>query len=200
MSIATEWAAEDEYALPEQVSRIHVGLKDEEDTLSGKAKRKIRKDRLHECLKKENPDVLYTFCRNANYRGILAAKGTGVPVIASVRSDPNVDYASFIQKTIASFLYQKAAGMVFQTEDARDYFPKSIQKKSKIILNPLNEKYQVKETVTTRRKAVVAVGRFHEAKDHLTLIKAFEILLKKYPDYVLELYGDASEDNTYYIV
>ena len=74
--IATEWTAKDEYPVDEKVRRENVGLTEAEEKLSGAAKRKLRTKRLRELLKKEQPDVLLSFCRNANYRAVLAAGGT----------------------------------------------------------------------------------------------------------------------------
>lgn len=198
--IATEWTAADEYPVSDKIRRIHVGLEEQEERLAGGVQRKIRTKRLHELIVKEKPDVILSFCRNANYRAILAARGTKVPVIVSVRSDPYVDYASKKQKIISSLLYGRAAGAVFQTEYARDFFPKSVRQKSKVILNPLHEKYLSVPKAEKRRKAIVTAGRFHEAKDHIVLIKAFERLMNEFPEYVLEIYGDASEDNTHLFI
>lgn len=198
--LATEWTGKKEYEVDTRVRRINVGLTDEEESFDGKKKRNIRKERLRELIKEEKPDVVYAFCRNANYRAILAAKGTGVPVIFSVRSDPKIDYASKKHKFIGNTLYKMSAGGVFQTDEAMGFFSKKVQKKSAVIINPLNEKYLDIKMAAERRKAVVSVGRFHDAKDHMTLIKAMEIVLKKHPDYVLELYGDRSEDNTYDVI
>lgn len=195
--VTTQWQADDEYELADGARRLDVGLTKEEELLDGKVQRRIRKDRLHEAIKAEKPDVIYSFCRNANYRAILAARGTGVPVIFSVRSDPKTDYASIKQKLLGNILYGMSAGGVFQTSDARRFFSKSVQNKSEVIINPLNEKYLGINKSSTRRNAVVCVGRFHEAKDHMTLIRAMEVVLKKHPEFVLEMYGDRSEDNTY---
>ncbi len=198
--LATEWKAKDEYSVSEKVHRFHVGLKEEEESLSGAKKRSIREKRLRGLFIKEKPEVVFSFCRNANYRAILASRGTGVPVIYSVRSDPSVDYASQKQKILSSVLYKKAAGGVFQTTDARDYFPEEIRANSKIILNPVDKKYEKTLSPKERRKAIVAVGRFHDAKDHMTLIRGFERVMEKFPEYNLELYGDRSEDNTVFQV
>ena len=73
--IATEWKAEDEYALTEKVRRIHVGLSEQEMKSSAGRQRKIRKNRLKEQIILEQPDLIYSFCRNANYRAVLAAAG-----------------------------------------------------------------------------------------------------------------------------
>lgn len=200
--IATEWKDADEYPLDSSVRRIDVGVGADEEKYSSSRLRSVRRKLLNEAIVSEKPDALVCFCRNANYRGILAAKGTGVPVIISVRSDPKIDYASSKQKVLSGILYKKADGAVFQTEEARDFFPEGLRKKSKIILNPLNDKYINIPDVApeNRRKAIVTAGRFHEAKDQLVLIKAFERLMDDYKDVNLELYGARSEDNTYDVI
>lgn len=198
--IATEWEAKDEYPLPDQVRRLDAGLKEEEESLSGSKQRSLRTRRLHDLILRERPDVVLSFCRNANYRAVLAAKGTKVPVIISVRSDPYVDYASAKQKMLSCWLYGKAAGAIFQTDYAKDFFPKAVQKKSTVILNPLHKKFLSLTKSKQRRKEIVTAGRFHEAKDHIVLIKAFERIMEEYPEVLLKLYGDASEDNTHHML
>lgn len=198
--IATEWFAQDEYSIPAEVKRIDVGLSEAEETLPRFRKLKIRQKKLHELLLKEKPDVLISFTRNSNYRAVLAADKTGIPVVFSVRSDPATDYGSLIHKIFANSLYKKAAGGVFQTKQALEYFADSIGRKSTVILNPLNENFLGLRQSVNRKKEIVTAGRFNEAKDQLTLIKAFKRIKDKYPDYVLKLYGDKSEDNSYDII
>lgn len=198
--IATEWTASDEYPLAEGIRRTDVGLTKSEESLSRGKKLKLRKRKLHDFLLDEKPDVLISFTRNSNYRAVMASKNTGVPVIFSVRSDPNTDYGSFIHKTIGNHLYKKAKGGVFQTKQALDFFHKSIGEKSVVILNPLNEHFLDLPDVSFRNKEIVTAGRFNEAKDQLVLIKAFERIMDKFPDYNLKLYGDRSEDNTFDII
>ncbi|MCR5119571.1 MAG: glycosyltransferase [Lachnospiraceae bacterium] len=196
VSIATAETEEGEFALPEGAVRYDIGTRPEEENLAPSKKRKLRKKRLHELLKKEKPDVLFSLCRGANYRAVLASKGTGVPVIISVRSDPKVDYSSKVHKLLSSYLYSKAAGAVFQTSGARDFFPEKIRDKSRVILNPIGEAFTDCEQAPARRKAVVAVGRHNYAKDYMTLAKSFERVLKDHPDHVLEIYGHDSGDNS----
>ncbi|MCR4586626.1 MAG: glycosyltransferase [Lachnospiraceae bacterium] len=196
VSVATAETEENEFALPKAAVRYDIGIRPEEEKESSSRKRNLRKKRLHELLLKEKPDVLFSLCRGANYRAVLAAKGTGVPVIISVRSDPKVDYSSKLHRLLSSYLYGRAAGAVFQTTGARDFFPEKIRNKSRVILNPISESFTVCEQAAVRRKAVVAVGRHNYAKDYMTLAKAFELVLKDHPEYVLEIYGHDSRDNS----
>lgn len=215
--IATEWQAEDEYVPVSAVRRIDVGLTDAEEKLGRRKKQTIRKNRLRKLIVNERPDAVLAFCRNANYRAVLAASGTGVPCIVSVRNDPKVYYASVTQKIISKYLYGKAEGIVFQTDEAADFFRGKIQEKSRVILNPISENYlnlpkdaqlagdkdlnnkDVNIEGVNKRKSIVSVGRITDAKDQITLIKAYEKLIgidDIYKDYKLEIYGERGEDNT----
>ncbi|MCR5126827.1 MAG: glycosyltransferase [Lachnospiraceae bacterium] len=194
--VATLCVSKEEYPLSGKVRRIDVGLTEEEEKKGRLSRMRTRIGRLKACLVKEKPDVVYAFMQTANYRAILAARGLNIPVIISVRSNPAVDYASKNQKMLADYLYKKAAGAVFQTTGARDFFAKEVADRAAVILNPLNPKYQGIEPPAERRKVFVSVGRFHEAKDYMTLVKAYERVAKEHPEYNLEIYGGASEDNT----
>ncbi len=194
--IATLSEEKEEYPLPEGVRRINVGLSEKENKKGKLSRMRLRISRLKNCLAKERPDVVYAFMQTANYRAIMAAKSLRIPVIISVRSDPKVDYASKKQKMLSSMLYKKAAGAVFQTAGARDFFPEEIASRSAVILNPISEKYLNTERSEERRKVFAAVGRFHDAKDYMTLVKAFELFLKDHNEYTLEIYGGDSGDNS----
>lgn len=197
--IATEWQADDEYVPAKEVRRIDVGLTAKEETFGRRKKQTIRKNRLRELIVKEKPDVVLAFCRNANYRAVMAASGTKVPCIVSVRNDPKIYYASKVQRVLSHLMYGKADGIVFQTGEAAEFFSKSIQNKSRVILNPISDKYLNLTGVASRRRTIVSVGRITDAKDQITLIKAYEKLISintSYKDFVLEIYGERGEDNT----
>ena len=87
----------------------------------------------------------------------------------------------------------RAAGCVFQTEEAKEFFDEILQEKSVIICNPVNEKYLSAKRKTPEKK-IVCVGRLVAQKNQMLLVNAFEKILEKYPDYHLYLYGDGSDD------
>lgn len=196
--IATNCYADEEYALPDKVERIHIGLAEGEEKLSRRKKQFLRKNRLKQAMKDNKPEVVLSFCRNSNYRAVMAGKEAKVPVIVSSRSNPAVDYAGKKQKFLSTYFYGRANGAVFQSEEAKSFFAKKIQDKSTVILNPLNDKYLNCKKAETRRKVIATAGRLDEAKDQITLIKAFERLMPDYPEYKLEIYGGKSVDNTCY--
>lgn len=196
VAIATLAVEKEEYPLPEGVRRIDVGLNEAESKKGKLSRMRLRIKKLKDCLAKERPDVVYAFMQSANYRAIMAARSLKIPVIISVRSDPKVDYASKKQKMLSTMLYKKAAGAVFQTSGARDFFSEEIASKAAVILNPISEKYLNTERSAQQRKVFAAVGRFHDAKDYMTLVKAFEIFAEEHGGYTLEIYGGDSGDNS----
>ena len=191
--IATEWYSEEEYELHPKVKRIHAGLSESDEKASRMAKLWIRIRNLRTVLLQEKPDVLISFCVKANYRAMMAATGTGIPVIVSVRNDPKIDYVGKVNGLMNKLFMNRAAGCVFQTQEAKEFFDDVLQEKSVIICNPVNEKYLQAKRKTPEKK-IVCVGRLVAQKNQMLLVNAFEKILEKYEDYDLYLYGDGSDD------
>lgn len=192
--IATEWQEDDEYPVSDRVRRIHVGLTEKQEQASGISKQIYRVTNLRKAIKKEKPDVIFSFCVKANYRATMATTGMKLPVIISVRSDPKVSYVGKKKEIVNKLFLNRATGCVFQTEEAQSFFDDVLQKKSTIICNPVNEKF-LNATRKTSAKKIVCIGRLVKLKNQILLIKAFERILKQYPDYQLYFYGGCSEDD-----
>ena len=97
----------------------------------------------------------------------------------------------------------KASGCVFQTEQARDYFNKSFAEKSRIIMNPLDEKYmdnaeKHEDYLRNNNDTVVIcnVGRIGKQKNQIMLIKAFEMVVERYTNCILKIVGADFGDGT----
>lgn len=197
--LTTQWYSEDEYEIDERVRRISVGLTDSDMNLSRLCKAWLRFARLRKCICMEKPDLVISFCSKANFRSAFAMFGMKIPLLISVRNDPLKDYAPYRIPTW--YMERKAAGGVFQTPDAMRFFSKKFQKKSRIIFNPLSEKYLDSEDkvphLTIRKKEIVTVGRISRQKNQLLLLRAFQTILKKYPEYILKIYGGVQENDFY---
>lgn len=146
----------------------------------------IRK--LRKILKIEKPDIVVSFMAEPNFRTLIAARGLNVKTIVSVRNDPNKEYPNFIYRFLAKHLYKKADGIVFQTEDAQKWFPKSIQKKSKIIFNQVDEVFY-NTIYNGERHDIVTTGRLVAQKNHKMLIRAFAAVADKISDNLI-IYGE----------
>ena len=194
--IATEWEAKREFTIDNRIRRIHVGLAQGDEDKNRVSQNLVRIRNLRSLVLKEKPDIVIAFARKANYRALIATIGIKTPVIISVRTNPVGHYDGISDKLLAAILFKRAAGCVFQTVGARDFFAKSIRDKSRIILNPIHEKYIGRELPQSRTKQIVHAGRLVDFKNQPMLIRAFSEIHKKYPEYTLTIYGGDSKDGT----
>ncbi|MBQ7615500.1 MAG: glycosyltransferase [Butyrivibrio sp.] len=194
--VATEWQDEDEFELDERVTRVHVGLRPEDDKKNRIVKFFLRIKYLKEFVKVYHPDVLVAFAHRANYRALMAAGKSDTPVIVCCRTDPTGHYDHFSDKVQIKWLFPRAAGAVFQTTGQREFFKPYLQDNSTIILNPVNPKYFGVERPEVKEKAVVHHARLIDFKNQPMLCRAFVEVHKKHPDYVLKIYGPDSKDGT----
>ncbi len=194
--IATEWTGEDEYETDPRVRRVHVGLnvqQEKHDRIRRFADRILN---LRRFLQKTQPDLVIAFARKANYRALTATIGMKLPVLISVRINP-VGYYDFLSDKIQiPLLFRRAAGCVFQTPEQRDFFPSYVRSNSRIILNPISDRFLGNEIPKKREKVVVHSGRLVDFKNQCMLIRAFALVHQKHPDYVLKIYGPDSYDGT----
>ena len=126
-----------------------------------------------------------------NIRILLGTLGMKVKKVVSVRNDPYKEYGAGIKRFLARIIFCLADGCVFQTEEAMDYFPKKVKKRSKIILNPIKEVFYQTE-YSDVYSGIVSVGRLSPQKNHELLIRAFARIADSYPDEKLYIYGEGS--------
>ncbi|SHI03535.1 Glycosyltransferase involved in cell wall bisynthesis [Butyrivibrio fibrisolvens DSM 3071] len=194
--VATEWYDENEFVLDERVTRVHVGLRKEDENKNRITKFFLRIKYLKQFMKEYHPDLLIAFAQRANYRALMAQKGTDVPVVISIRTNPTGHYDALSDKIQIKWLFPKAAGCVFQTTGQKEFFKPYLQDNSTIIINPINPKFFDVPFPAEREKAVVHHARIVDFKNQPMLIRAFVKVHKKHPDWVLRIYGDDSHDGT----
>ncbi len=151
-----------------------------------------RLGKLTDTWKRIKPDLILSFLGKNNVMAIQSARGLGIPVVVSVRSNPSREYAPKGLNLAMNYLFPKAAGVVLQTTGAAEYFKGSIRKKSRILPNSINERFMTTPVtdIDSRKKKIVSVGRLDENKNQILLIKAFEKVYRDFPDYELVIYGD----------
>ena len=186
----TSFKAEGEYSLNEKVKRISCF----EKPIKGAIKRNyLLIKKLRKLVKQEKPDVLISFMAEPNFRALIATKGLKTKNIISIRNDPNKEYGNFLFRFLAKRLYRKADGVVFQTEDAKNWFSQKIQRKSKIIYNQVDERF-FSENFQGERKDIVSVGRLTAQKNQKILIEAFALIADKIEDNLI-IYGEGNLRN-----
>lgn len=170
-----------EYPIPDSVERIFLDFSRKHSISEIVSRyRKLRKSIVG--------DVIITFLYGAIRDTAFSMAGSKKRLIISDRSDPAKEPAGKLRKCIRTFSYLFTDVIIFQTHDAKKYFPKIIQKKGMIIPNPVSNNLPEAD-IDQAEKIIIAAGRLDPQKNFSMLIKAFERLNKDYPDYRLEIYG-----------
>lgn len=142
------------------------------------------------------PDIIISFLPMPNALAVLCGKELHIPVIISERADPYRSISK-IDKLI-HFIYGFADGAVFQTDGAKNFYQKKLQKKSVVINNPVIVPENAgMHDIKTANKEIVCVGRFENKQKRQDLaIQAMKIIHGKYPDYKMVFWGDGDDLNS----
>lgn len=134
------------------------------------------------------PDCLIIFSLGLAEVGIWAARVTRIPTILSERVDPLYLPHSKMHRYLKLLVYSKCNGIVFQTEEVKNFFSKSIQEKGVVIQNPIMDDKLAVADIDNFKKEIVAVGRLSMEKNFGLLINAFARL--NLPEYKLRIFGE----------
>ncbi|MCQ2354289.1 MAG: glycosyltransferase [Clostridia bacterium] len=169
---------------------------------SGKFKLLSRISNLRRAIKDSVADTVIPFLPLISLYTIIAGIGLRKKYVMSERGDPRISIfaKNFSGKDRVGVLFMRrlqlyriAEHMVFQTTDARDYYCKSIRKKSVLIPNPLDCGRLPERFEGEREKRIIAAGRFSEEKNFPLLLSGFARFRKVFPEYTLTLCGDGPE-------
>jgi GalNAc-alpha-(1->4)-GalNAc-alpha-(1->3)-diNAcBac-PP-undecaprenol alpha-1,4-N-acetyl-D-galactosaminyltransferase len=148
-------------------------------------------------VKQINPDILISFTESPNIYAKIVGTMLHIPSIMSERGDPNkTNGKRGIKNRLALGIVNQSKGGVFQTDGAKSFYGKSLQKRGIIIPNPIFIKGKIPQVEQHQReKTVVSVGRLdNNQKRYDVMIRAFKIFSEKHPDYILKLYGKGSDE------
>ena len=153
---------------------------------------------LRKYIKQEKPDVVIAFTEGVYCFTIAALLGTKIPAIASERLDPSA--MTWKRNLLKRLLLPYADWLVVQTKTIKEYFPKSIQKKTSIIFNPVNKKVSLTPSPSPKGEGnyaekgklnrIISVARLYPQKNQKMMIQAFAKIAEKYPDWKLVIYGE----------
>lgn len=181
----TSFKEKNEYPLDSRVKRISI---ENEQIIQSKIMRNYTRIKKLRCIiKQEKPDVVISFMQEPNFRSILATCGMPIKNVVSVRNTPETEYAGIVGKIVGKIILPFADGCVFQTEEAKLWFPKRLQKKSKIIYNAVEKSFFQQKYEP--QNDIIAIGRLSDQKNHKMLIQAFSKIAAKYPNVALKIFG-----------
>lgn len=180
------------YSIDDRINRVYLQKKNEGKPLK---KNILRITRLRKLIKMEKPDLVLSFLGRPNKRMLVATIGLKTKKIVSVRNDPNREYGSrTLNKWIAGILFNLADGCVFQTAEAQSYFPKSVIRKSSVIVNPVDNQFYLQER-NGKDEDIISIGRLEPQKNNELLIRAFKKIEIDFPCEKLIFYGTGSKLN-----
>ena len=161
---------------------------------------RLYKKRLKECLDKICPDII-SCLRDGYVKSVLAVKGD-IPLIFESHSlckDIEIENATFLHRFVSYLSRKKFRKLdrivtltVGDAEDWRRYCNRLCVIPNIVHLNK-SGRYS-----TCENKNVVFAGRFDVQKDFGTLISIWQIIQKRHPEWVLNVYGNG-ELKHYYV-
>ena len=193
VTIVTKEQDNVEYPVPEGVTRILADITEDEISKNRITNLYRRIAKLRNIWKQLQPDYIVSFIKKNNFMAITSAMGMRIPVIVSVRSNPAREYPDKLTRLLMRVLFSRAAGVVLQTGQAKEFFPATVQKKTVVLPNSLSEQFLQAEHTSARRKESVWVGRMDSNKNPGMLLRAFGVLAEKYPDWTLRYIGDGPQ-------
>lgn len=126
---------------------------------------------LRKEIKQLDPDTVLSLGEIWNSFVLLALRGTRYPVFVSDRCRPNKSFG-FFHDALRKWLYPKAAGVIAQTEKAKEFYQKQFKQTNiTVIGNPINPIEIPEDNV--RENIVVSVGRLIDTKNYDQLISIF---------------------------
>ncbi|WP_043931166.1 glycosyltransferase [Bacillus sp. EB01] len=179
------------YDIPEKVKVLPIGKK----SINSLFDKMLRYKILRDLVKGVKPDIVLSLPEDIGIYVIPALLGTKIPVVVSERNNPWVMPWKKESRILRKIFYPFASGIIFQTKEAASFFSAKIQKKGKILPNPLDLNRLPLPWEGERRKEIIGAGRFDNQKNFPLLIKAFALFRETHPEYSLTIYGDGNLRN-----
>ena len=128
-------------AVPEYVNVYKQNIDEHIDVFNVKdkvqqKKRKAEIKAVAQYAKEFHADVLIGFTNFPNMYATLVGKTLKIPSIISERGDPAITLPNTFKDRILKLIIDSASGGVFQTNGAKDYYGKRLQKRGSVIPNP----------------------------------------------------------------
>lgn len=188
--LVTQYKKEIEYEISTGIRRVYS--EPEEARLNG--------GRLHNFIERfrtlrgiwtaYKPDVVLSFLGKNNLMAILTSAFLPIKTAVSVRGEPTMEYEGSKMQALTRWLFGHADGVILQTGQAKDFFPKKVRRKAVILPNPLNPVFLRERYTGEKADIIAAAGRLDDNKNHAMLIRAFSMIEKEFPKMRLVIYGE----------
>lgn len=143
---------------------------------------------LRGLLKKRQPDVVVSFLTKNNLLSLIAAFGTGIPVVCCERNNPERQAKHPAWNLLLSMLYRRAKLIICQTSAVRRCFTANVQDRLRVVPNPIKTWSFQRQLGTPPR--IVAAGRLNEQKGFDLLVAAFSHIQHAAGEWRLDIFGE----------
>lgn len=147
--------------------------------------------RLRRIIHEQHLDVVVAFMGGALFHGVLATIGTKAKSIISIRNDPAATFKTLKKRILAKTVLPMASFCVFQTEQAREWFPRKLQNKSIVIPNGIKTAFFEAE-YEPNEKIILTCGRLEPQKNQSLLVSAVKSIVKNHEEIKLVIVGEGS--------
>ena len=195
VTIITFFESNAEQKVSENVRVVCLNIKPESSWIVRNTFGLLRAQRLL-CkeLKKIAPDLIVSFLSSIDYVFLIYHRLLRYKLVVSERVDPtsHVWYMKLYNKIALRF----ADGIVFQTDEARNYYKGTVYKKSIVINNPAfikEDKLNLRDSSKIENTIVCTSRIKFCTKRQDLMLEAFEKVHEKHPDVKLKFYGDGED-------
>jgi glycosyltransferase involved in cell wall biosynthesis len=187
-------AGADFYPLDPRVERVGLDLlRPSQGPLSAAAANVVRALRVRAALLAGRPDAVVSFGDSSNCLVLLALLGTGVPVIASERSDPRRLPLARSWGLLRRRLYPRARAVAVQTEQVAAWVRSFVPAGRVHVIHNFVAEPKARAALGSRAgpaRQVVALGRLSPEKGFDLLLDAFARCAGRHPEWSLSIAGE----------
>jgi glycosyltransferase involved in cell wall biosynthesis len=185
------------FPLSPRVRHVTLGLQRRSTRLVHSVANNLRRIAvLRRFVAAERPERILSFMDGTNVLALIAAWGTGIPVVVGERVDPAQHEIPLAWKFLRRVVYRRALAIAVQTRRTGAYFPRSWQRRIAVIPNPVPEidatPGDARKSAAPRR-SIVGMGRLERQKGFDLLIRAFASIAPTRPEWDLKILGEGGE-------
>jgi len=185
------------FPLSPRVRHVTLGLQRRSTRLVHSVVNNLRRiPRLRRFVASERPERILSFIDGTNVLALIAALGTGIPVVVGERVDPAQHQIPFGWRLLRRVVYPRALAVAVQTRKTALYFPRSWQRRIAVIPNPVPQLAAAPADVRNPagpRRTIVGMGRLERQKGFDLLIRAFASIATTRPEWDLKILGEGAE-------